>query len=48
VVCSEGDPGVSQGPGGLDVSHGPDEAVDIGRIHENALVYALAAMRPLS
>jgi succinyl-diaminopimelate desuccinylase len=44
----KGIPAFAYGPGLLDVSHGPNEAVDIESIHQNALVYALAAVRLLS
>jgi succinyl-diaminopimelate desuccinylase len=44
----KGIPAFAYGPGFLDVSHGPHEAVDIESIHQNALVYALAAVRLLS
>jgi succinyl-diaminopimelate desuccinylase len=44
----KGIPAFAYGPGLLDVSHGPDEEVDIEGIHQNALVYALAAVRLLS
>jgi len=44
----KGIPAFAYGPGMLDVSHGPNEAVDIELIHQNALVYALAAVRLLS
>lgn len=44
----KGIPAFAYGPGELDVSHGPNEAVDIESVHQNALVYALAAARLLS
>jgi succinyl-diaminopimelate desuccinylase len=44
----KGIPAFAYGPGLLDVSHGPRESVDIESVHQNALVYALAAARLLS
>jgi succinyl-diaminopimelate desuccinylase len=44
----KGIPAFAYGPGPLEVSHGPDEAIDIERIYQHTLVYALAATRLLS
>jgi succinyl-diaminopimelate desuccinylase len=44
----KGIPAFAYGPGLLDVSHGPDEAVEIGSIRQHALIYALAAVHLLS
>ena len=44
----KGIPAFAYGPGTLEVSHGPNEAVDVELVHQNALVYALAAVRLLS
>ncbi len=41
-------PAFTMCPGVLDVSHGPEEAVDVESLFQNALVYALAAVRLLS
>lgn len=39
-----GVPAVAYGPGELEVSHGPDESVEVARLLECAQVYALTAM----
>jgi succinyl-diaminopimelate desuccinylase len=44
----KGIPAFAYGPGLLEVSHGPNEAVEIGHVYQHALVYALAAARLLS
>jgi succinyl-diaminopimelate desuccinylase len=44
----KGIPAFAYGPGLLEVSHGPHEAIDIESIYQNALIYALAAVRLLS
>lgn len=44
----KGIPAFAYGPGLLEVSHGPDEAIEIERIYQQAVVYALAAARVLS
>lgn len=44
----KGIPAFAFGPGLLEVSHGPNEAIEIARIHQSALVYALTAARLLS
>jgi acetylornithine deacetylase/succinyl-diaminopimelate desuccinylase-like protein len=44
----KGIPAFAYGPGFLEVSHGPQEAIDIEGIYQNVLVYALAAVRLLS
>jgi len=43
-----GIPAFAYGPGLLEVSHGPREAVDLESLYRNVLVYALAAVRLLS
>jgi acetylornithine deacetylase/succinyl-diaminopimelate desuccinylase family protein len=43
----KGIPAFAYGPGCLEVSHGPDEAIEIERIYQHALLYALAATRLL-
>jgi acetylornithine deacetylase/succinyl-diaminopimelate desuccinylase family protein len=44
----KGIPAFAYGPGLLEVSHGPREAVEIERIYQGALIYALAAARLLA
>jgi acetylornithine deacetylase/succinyl-diaminopimelate desuccinylase family protein len=44
----KGIPAFAYGPGLLEVSHGPHEAIEIERIHKHTLVYALAATRLLA
>lgn len=44
----KGIPAFAHGPGLLEVSHGPHEAIEIARIHRHALIYALTAIRLLS
>jgi len=44
----KGIPAFAYGPGLLEVSHGPQEFIEIERIYQHALVYALAATRLLS
>jgi succinyl-diaminopimelate desuccinylase len=44
----KGIPAFAYGPGLLDVSHGPHEAIEIERIYKHTLVYALAATRLLA
>jgi succinyl-diaminopimelate desuccinylase len=44
----KGIPAFAYGPGLLEVSHGPHEVVDIESVYQNALVYALTAVRLLS
>ena len=44
----KGIPAFAYGPGPLEVSHGPDEAIEIERIYQHTLVYALTAVRLLS
>jgi acetylornithine deacetylase/succinyl-diaminopimelate desuccinylase family protein len=44
----KGIPAFAYGPGLLEVSHGPKEAIEIDRIYQLTLVYALAAARILS
>jgi succinyl-diaminopimelate desuccinylase len=44
----KGIPAFAYGPGLLDVSHDPQEAVAIESLHQNALVYALTAVCLLS
>jgi acetylornithine deacetylase/succinyl-diaminopimelate desuccinylase family protein len=43
-----GIPAFAYGPGLLEVSHGPDEAIEIERLYQHTLIYALAAARLLS
>jgi succinyl-diaminopimelate desuccinylase len=42
-----GVPAVAYGPGDLEVSHGPSESVDVGRLVDHAKVYALTAAKLL-
>lgn len=44
----KGIPAFAYGPGWLEVSHGPREVVDIGRMYQHAVIYAMAAARLLS
>ena len=44
----KGIPAFAYGPGFLEVAHGPDESVEIERIYQHTLVYALVAARLLS
>jgi len=44
----KGIPAFAYGPGLLEVSHGPREAIEIERIYQHALLYALVAARLLS
>lgn len=44
----KGIPAFAYGPGFLEVSHGPKEAVEVDRVYRHTLVYALAAARLLS
>lgn len=43
----KGIPAFAYGPGFLEVAHGPNEVVEIERIYQNTLIYALAAARLL-
>jgi acetylornithine deacetylase/succinyl-diaminopimelate desuccinylase family protein len=43
-----GIPAFAYGPGLLEISHGPHEAIEIERIYQDTLVYALTATRLLS
>jgi succinyl-diaminopimelate desuccinylase len=44
----KGIPAFAYGPGLLEVSHGPREAIEIARIYQHTLLYALVAARLLS
>jgi acetylornithine deacetylase/succinyl-diaminopimelate desuccinylase family protein len=44
----KGIPAFAYGPGLLEVSHGPHEAIEIERVHQHTIVYALVAARLLS
>ena len=44
----KGIPAFAYGPGLLEVSHGPHEGVEIERVYQHAIVYALVAARLLS
>jgi succinyl-diaminopimelate desuccinylase len=44
----KGIPAFAYGPGLLEVSHGPEEAIEIDSSYQNALVYAFSAVRLLS
>jgi acetylornithine deacetylase/succinyl-diaminopimelate desuccinylase-like protein len=44
----KGIPAFAFGPGLLEVAHGPNEAIEIERIYQHTLVYALVAARLLS
>jgi acetylornithine deacetylase/succinyl-diaminopimelate desuccinylase-like protein len=41
-------PAFAYGPGLLEVSHGPHEAIEIERIYQHTLIYGLTAARLLS
>jgi acetylornithine deacetylase/succinyl-diaminopimelate desuccinylase-like protein len=43
-----GIPAFAYGPGLLEVAHGPNEAIEIERIYQHTLIYALVAVRLLS
>ncbi|MCW5850156.1 MAG: M20/M25/M40 family metallo-hydrolase [Anaerolineae bacterium] len=43
-----GIPALAYGPGRLDVAHGPHEAVELERLYQHTVVYALAAHRWLN
>jgi succinyl-diaminopimelate desuccinylase len=45
--AGKGIPAFAYGPGFLEVSHGPNEAVEIERIYQHTLLYALVAARLL-
>ena len=44
----KGIPAFAYGPGFLEVAHGPNESIDIERIYQHTLLYALVAARLLS
>jgi len=44
----KGIPAFAYGPGLLEISHGPHEGIEVERIYQHALIYALAATRLLS
>ena len=44
----KGTPAFAYGPGFLEVAHGPNEVVEVERIHQHTLVYALVAARLLA
>jgi acetylornithine deacetylase/succinyl-diaminopimelate desuccinylase family protein len=44
----KGIPAFAYGPGFLEVAHGPNEVVDIERIYQHTLIYALVAARLLA
>jgi succinyl-diaminopimelate desuccinylase len=44
----KGIPAFAYGPGFLEVAHGPNEVVEIGRIYQHTLIYALLAARLLA
>jgi acetylornithine deacetylase/succinyl-diaminopimelate desuccinylase family protein len=44
----KGIPAFAYGPGFLEVAHGPNEVVEIERVYQNTLIYALVAARLLS
>ncbi|MEM7535884.1 MAG: ArgE/DapE family deacylase [Chloroflexota bacterium] len=46
--ANQGIPAFAYGPGLLECAHGPDERVEIERIYEHAVIYALAAAQILS
>jgi acetylornithine deacetylase/succinyl-diaminopimelate desuccinylase family protein len=46
--AKKGIPAFAYGPGFLEVAHGPNEVVDIERIYQHTLVYALTAARLLA
>jgi succinyl-diaminopimelate desuccinylase len=41
----KGIPALAYGPGFLEVAHGPNEVVEIERIYQHAIIYALTAAR---
>jgi acetylornithine deacetylase/succinyl-diaminopimelate desuccinylase-like protein len=43
-----GIPAYAYGPGLLEVAHGPHEVVEIDRIYQHTIIYALTAARLLS
>ncbi|MFN8474729.1 MAG: ArgE/DapE family deacylase [Anaerolineae bacterium] len=43
----KGIPAFAYGPGRLEVAHGPDEAVELDRVYQHTIIYALAAQRLL-
>jgi acetylornithine deacetylase/succinyl-diaminopimelate desuccinylase-like protein len=43
-----GIPAFAYGPGLLEVAHGPHEVIEIERIYQTAIIYALTAARLLS
>jgi acetylornithine deacetylase/succinyl-diaminopimelate desuccinylase-like protein len=44
----KGIPAFAYGPGFLEVAHGPNEVVEIERIYQHTLIYALLAARLLA
>jgi acetylornithine deacetylase/succinyl-diaminopimelate desuccinylase family protein len=44
----KGIPAFAYGPGLLEVSHGPDEHIEVARIYQHTIIYALTAARLLS
>ncbi len=44
----KGIPAFAYGPGLLEVAHGPQEAIELDRLHQSAIIYALVAARLLS
>ena len=46
--ASRGIPAFAYGPGSLEVAHGPNESIEIERIYQCTLLYALVASRLLS
>ncbi len=44
----KGIPAFAYGPGLLEVAHGPNEVIEIERIYQNTIIYALMAVRLLS
>jgi acetylornithine deacetylase/succinyl-diaminopimelate desuccinylase-like protein len=44
----KGIPAFAYGPGLLEVSHGPDEAIEIEHLYRHTLIYALTAARLLA
>jgi acetylornithine deacetylase/succinyl-diaminopimelate desuccinylase-like protein len=46
--AGQGIPAFAYGPGLLEVSHGPDEYVELERVYEHTVIYALVAARLLS
>ena len=43
----KGIPAFAYGPGFLEVAHGPNEVVEIERVYQHTLIYALLAARLL-